>query len=315
MADLLNPIFNDETAARMHLESIRWPDGPICPYCGVADETKSLGGKSMGEGWYHCTACRRKYTVRVGTVYERSHIPLHKWVLATHLMAASKKGISAHQLHRMLGITYKSAWFMAHRIREAMKPATTEPMGGNGKIVEADETYYGPKAVKTRTSRAGKPLSQKGYKGPANKRTVISLIERGGEVRSFHVERANRKTVEEIVQKNVAKETTLHTDESPIYVKPARKLAGHETVAHKQDEYVRGDVHVNSAEGYFSIFKRGMVGVYQHCGEQHLHRYLNEFDFRYNNRAALKVTDEQRAVKALKGAEGKRLTYRRTDLA
>ena len=313
MADLLNPIFTDETAARMHLESIRWPDGPVCPYCGVADETKSLGGKSMGEGWYHCGACRQKYTVRVGTVYERSHIPLNKWVLATHLMAASKKGVSAHQLHRMLGITYKSAWFMAHRIREAMKPATSEPMGGDGKIVEADETYYGPKAVKTRTSRSGKPLSQKGFKGPANKRTVISLIERGGEVRSFHVERANRKTVEEIVQKNVAKETTLHTDESPIYVKPARKLAGHETVAHKQDEYVRGDVHVNSAEGYFSIFKRGMVGVYQHCGEQHLHRYLNEFDFRYNNRIALKITDEQRAAKALKGAEGKRLTYRRTN--
>lgn len=309
MADLLNPIFNDETAARMHLEALRWPDGPVCPYCGVAEETKTLGGKSMGEGWYHCTACRQKYTVRVGTVYERSHIPLHKWVLATHLMAASKKGISAHQLHRMLGITYKSAWFMAHRIREAMKPTTNEPMGGNGKIVEADETYYGPKAVKQTHRKDGTPLSPKAYKA-TNKRVVVSLVERDGNVRSFHVEKANRATVEEIVSKNVAKESRLHTDEAPIYKVPGRQFAAHETVQHKKDEYARGDVHVNSAEGYFSIFKRGMTGVYQHCGEQHLHRYLNEFDFRYNAR---KITDAERADKAMRGAAGRRLMYQQPD--
>ncbi len=315
MADLLNPIFNDEPAARKHLEAIRWPEGPICPFCGSVDGAQDMSHTTQGEGWWHCKDCRQKYTVRVGTVYERSHIPLHKWVLATHLMAASKKGISAHQLHRMLGITYKSAWFMAHRIREAMKPTNNGPMGGEGKIVEADETYYGPKAVKTRTTVKGEPLSPKGYKGPANKRTVISLVGRGGEVRSFHVERANRATVEEIVSKNVAKESRLHTDESPIYKSTGKTMAAHETVEHKKEEYARGDVHVNSAEGYFSIFKRGMTGVYQHCGEQHLHRYLNEFDFRYNNRTALKITDAERAAKVLKGAEGKRLTYRRTGLA
>jgi transposase-like protein len=313
MADLLNPIFNDETAARQHLEAIRWPDGPVCPYCGTIDAASEMGGKDEGTGWYSCRACRKKYTVRVGSVYERSHIPLHKWVLATHLMASSKKGMSAHQLHRMLGITYKSAWFMAHRIREAMKPTTATPMGGAGKIVEADETYYGPKAVKTRHSVKGEPLSPRAYKGVANKRTVISLVERGGEVRSFHVERANRATVEEIVSKNASKESRLHTDESPIYKRTGKTMAAHETVEHKKEEYARGDVHVNSAEGFFSIFKRGMTGVYQHCGEQHLHRYLNEFDFRYNNRTALKITDEQRAARALKGAEGRRLTYRRTN--
>src|SRR5262245_56735855 len=175
MTDLLNPIFTDETAARKHLEAIRWPDGPVCPYCGTLDETTALGGRSMGEGWYHCNACRKKYTVRVGSVYEPSHIPLHKWVMATHLMCASKKGISAHQLHRMLGITYKSAWFMAHRIREAMKPSTKEPMGGAGKVVEADETYIGRKSGK-----AGRKV-RRGYQ---HKLAVVTLVERNGMARS-----------------------------------------------------------------------------------------------------------------------------------
>lgn len=314
MTDLLNPIFTDETAARRHLEAIRWPDGPVCPYCGSIEAGKALGGESMGDGWYHCSACRKKYTVRVGSVYERSHIALHKWVLATHLMCASKKGISAHQLHRMLGITYKSAWFMAHRIREAMKPATNEPMGGTGKIVEMDETYFGQVDHKAKTRTDGTPFKKHGGKrGPTNKRAVVSLVERGGKVRSFHVKKANKDTVQAIVQTNILKETTLHTDESRIYFDAAEHVAAHQSVKHVAKEYVRGEVHTNTIEGYFSVFKRGMTGTYQHCGEQHLHRYLSEFDFRYNNRTALKITDAERAVKAIEGAEGKRLTYRRTE--
>lgn len=301
---LTDPIFTDETAARKHLEAIRWPDGPVCPYCGTLEASKALGGESMGEGWYHCGACRKKFTVRVGSVYERSHIPLHKWVLATHLMCASKKGISAHQLHRMLGITYKSAWFMAHRIREAMMPnGATEPMGGNGKVVEADETYIGRKPGKKKKAGYGHKLA------------VVTLVERDGKARSFHVDKATVATVTPILRQNVDRKTAIVTDESKIYTRVNEDFASHHTVNHEKKEWRRGNVHTNTIEGYFSIFKRGMKGVYQHCDEQHLHRYLAEFDFRYNNRAALEIDDDQRAINAHKGAAGKRLTYRRAPSA
>lgn len=310
MTDLSNPIYTDEAAARAHLEAIRWPEGPVCPYCGVTDESKALGGQSMGDGWFHCSACRKKYTVRVGTVYERSHVPLHKWVLATHLLCASKKGMSAHQLHRMLGVTYKTAWFMAHRIRESMRDTSPAPMGGNGQPVEADETYIGRKKEPQLTKTDGSKFIKSGKK--AQKLAVVSLVERGGNVRSFHVQRADKVTVTAIVNQNITREATLYTDESRLYGDARKLVAEHDTVNHSGKEYARGPVHTNTVEGYFSIFKRGMRGVYQHCQEKHLHRYLAEFDFRYNGRS---VDDDARAVLSHKGAEGKRLTYRRTHSA
>ena len=308
-----NPIFSNDDAARSHLEKIRWPEGPICPHCGNADQAKivKLKGKSHRPGLYQCNECREHFTVTVGTVMERSHVPLHKWVYAFHLMVASKKGVSAHQLHRMLGITYKSAWFIAHRIREAMRPnGDASPMGGEGKIVEADETYYGRQETPhVSEQRRGRPY-KRGSRGPKGKRAIVALVERGGSVRTFHVGVADKRTVQKIVTDNVARETRLHTDESRLYTGADALFASHETVKHSAKEYVRGDVHTNSAEGYFSIFKRGMRGIYQHCAEKHLHRYLAEYDFRFNHRIALGFDDGERAAMALKGAEGKRLTYR-----
>jgi hypothetical protein len=255
----------------------------------------------MGEGWYHCSDCRRKFTVRVGTLYERSHVPLHKWLFATHLLCSSKKGMSSHQLKRMLGVTYKTAWFMSHRIREGMKePAWPGPLGGEGKAVESDETFIGMKPGK------------KKRRGFRHKHAVVSLVERGGKVRSFKVERVNSKTVRDILVTQVDRKSTLMTDEAIYYTRPGKEFADHQSVNHSADEYVRGLAHVNTLEGFFSVFKRGMKGVYQHCSEQHLHRYLCEFDFRYNHRSALGIEDEARTVAALKGIEGRRLTYRRT---
>ena len=313
MSDLANPIFVNDDAARRHLEKIRWPEGPICPHCGNADQAKivKLKGKSTRPGLYQCNECREHFTVTVGSVMERSHIPLHKWVYAFHLMAASKKGVSAHQLHRMLGITYKSAWFMAHRIREAMRPAKRGPLGGEGKIVEADETYYGKIEDRKPSKKRGKrPFTKGGNIGVGGKRAIVALVERGGSVRTFHVGVADKHTVQKIVSDNVSRETRLHTDESKLYTGSDALFASHETVKHSAKEYARGDVHTNSAEGYFSIFKRGMRGIYQHCAEKHLHRYLAEYDFRFNHRIALGYDDGERAAMALKGAEGKRLTYR-----
>ncbi|GJL93946.1 MAG: DDE transposase [Hyphococcus sp.] len=319
--DLTNPIFTDADKAREHLEAQRWPEGPYCPHCGNADQQRiaKMEGKAHRPGLYNCRECRKQFSVTVGTVFERSKVPLNKWLLATHLLCSSKKGISAHQLHRSIGVTYKTAWFMFHRIREAMKPdtATQEPMGGAGKIVEADETYHG-KTSETRTqSLDGRVKYKVKGRGPANKRPVIALVERGGKARSFHVAAASFQTVEKIVSENIHRESTLHTDESRLYAKSKvpSMVAEHESVRHSADEYVRGDVYSNSVEGYFSIFKRGMKGVYQHCGEKHLHRYLVEFDFRYSNRIALGVDDTARANEALKGITGKRLTYRRTSEA
>lgn len=302
MTDFPNPIYSDENKAREHLEAIRWPDGPYCPFCGQDETVKPLGGKSMGLGWYHCSACREKFTIRVGTVYERSKIPLHKWLLATHLLCASKKGMSAHQMHRMLGLTYKTAWFMVHRIREAMKDEAPAPMGGPGGSVQADETYFGHKAGRTHErKRKGKAMKAK--------RAVVCLIS-GGKARTFQVASANGTTVRNILVQNVRRESELHTDESPVYTRVGEEYSAHRTVHHTSGEYVRDGVSTNKVENYFSIFKRGMKGVYQHCAEKHLQRYINEFDFRYNTR---EIADSERRDKALAGAEGKRLTYRRTD--
>ena len=303
------PHFRDDDAARAVLEGIYWPDGPACPHCG----TIGSAYKTKRAGVYRCASkeCRKDFSVTKGTIMERSHIALHKWLQAFHLMASSKKGVSAHQLHRTLDIGYEAAWFMAHRIREAMRlDGLATPMGGGGGIVEADETYYG-KVENRRPSpqRRGRPFTKSGKGGPGGKRAIVGLVERGGHVRTFHVAIADKKSVQSIVVENVARETRLHTDESRLYTGAAELFDAHETVKHSAGEYVRGDVHTNSAEGYFSIFKRGMRGIYQHCKEKHLHRYLAEYDFRYNHRVRLGFNDRDRTTAAIRGASGKRLTY------
>jgi transposase-like protein len=308
---LTDDCFNDADKAREYLEAQRWPDGPVCAHCGSLNAT-ALDGAKHRPGLYQCNDCREQFTVTLGTVMERSKIPLNKWLLAIHLLGASKKGMSAHQIHRMLKITYQSAWFMCHRIREAMRDDTASPLGGGGKIVEADETYFGKRETRIPSKQRGKrPYIKRGL--AADKRPIVALVERGGSVRSFHIGHATKANVTKIVTENVHRETRLHTDESKLYNDASGHFAEHETIKHSANEYVRGDVHTNTIEGYFSIFKRGMKGVYQHCGEKHLHRYLSEFDFRYNNRTALGVSDTERASKIIKGAEGKRLTYRRPD--
>ena len=310
MCDLTNPIFKNETKARKHLEHIRWPDGPICPHCGVIDEATKLKGKSTRPGVYKCRGCQKPFSITVGTVYERSHIPLHKWLLATHLLCSSKKGISAHQLHRMLGISYKAAWFMTHRIREGMRDDLPTGMGGGGGAVEVDETFIGRNENK-------KDRHRKDGRGPKFKNAVLTLVDRDtGRSRSVVIKDLRAKTIYPIVRQNVYREARLMTDDARHYKRLGKEFAGHGVVRHNMGEYVkRGDktTHTQTIEGYFSIFKRGMKGVYQHCGGQHLHRYLAEFDFRYSNRAGLEITDEQRRVIALQGITGKRLTYRQPD--
>ncbi|MFN0193276.1 MAG: IS1595 family transposase [Aestuariivirga sp.] len=319
MTDLQNPIFNDLDKAREALEAARWPNGPYCPHCGNADPERvaKVEGvkKSHRPGLYYCNECKGQFTVTVGTVFERSKVPLTKWWLATHLMASSKKGISAHQLHRMLGVTYKTAWFMAHRIREAMKDMNPGPLGGEGKIIEADETYYGKLETPRPRSKYAPPPTKGGKSGGAKKRAVLGLVERGNKVRTFHIHRANAEQVREIIVKHVSRKSDLHTDESKIYTELGKEFTAHKTINHRSGEYVRGNVHTNSIESHWSVFKRGMRGIYQHCGEAHLHRYLAEFEFRHNNRTALKVSDRERTEKIMEGIEGKRLTYRRLDQA
>ena len=303
------PHFQNPENAREWLEGQRWPEGPICSHCGTVNHayrTKKLG-------WYRCAEkeCRKDFSVTTGTLMERSHIALNKWLMAFYLMCSSKKGISAHQLHRALGVDYKSAWFLCHRIREAMKDGGMGTLGGAGGIVEADETYYGEvDEARTSKQRQGRPYKHRKHVG--TKRAIVSLVERGGKVRSFHAPTADAATVAKIVNENVHAETRLHTDESKLYTRVGAQFAAHETVNHSAKEYARGDVTTNSVEGYFSIFKRGMTGVYQHCAEKHLHRYLVEFDFRYNNRVALGVSDIDRTKIAVMGIEGKRLTYHQT---
>jgi len=305
-ADLQNPIFNDETAAREALEAVRWPNGPYCPHCGVTDRIAKVEGEKHRAGLYYCNTCKGTFTVTVGTVFERSKVPLTKWWLASHLMGSSKKGISAHQLHRMLGVTYKTAWFMAHRLREGMTDLDPPPLGGKGKVVEVDETFIGP----ARDIFVNDSGWQK-ERGTGTKRKVISLVERGGRARSIKVENLDAATIRKALFENIVLDSTLHTDEAQHYKRPGREFAKHESVNHSEKEYARGSVTTNTVEGFFSIFKRGMTGVYQHCGEQHLHRYLAEFDFRYSNRVALGVNDAERVRRILKGIAGKRLTYRR----
>jgi transposase-like protein len=304
--DLTNPAFTDEDKAREVIEASRWPNDVVCPHCGSLDKVSKLGGKSMGPGWYHCNACRDKFTVRTGTLYERSHIPLHKWLLATHLLTSSKKGISAHQLFRMLGFgSYRTAWFMAHRIREGMRDTSLTPMGGAGKTVEVDETVFG--------KQEGAPKDAS-FKGTNFRNVALTLVERGGSARSFHVGGTTIATLKPIIRANIERETAIMTDQATWYGEIGAEFASHDTVNHAQEEYARreGDklVSTNSVEGYYSVFKRGMRGTYQHCKEKHLHRYLAEFDFRYSNRSALGIEDGERAAKALRGIEGKRLTYR-----
>jgi transposase-like protein len=301
--------FQSHELAREWLERQRWPEGPICPYCGIIGHAY----KTKRAGYYRCAekVCRKDFTVTMGTVMERSHIALHKWLMAFYLMASSKKGVSAHQLHRSLKLDYKSAWFMAHRIREAMSSDDFRPMGGGGKIVEADETYYGPTAERRTTTKGGRPIKK--ASASINKRSIVALVERGGNVRTFHVPVADKSTVQKIVKENIARESRLHTDESKLYGDMDTHFAKHETVKHSVKEYVRDDVHTNSAEGYFSVFKRGMRGIYQHCAEKHLHRYLAEYDFRYNHRVALGIGDTARTIAAIRGADGKRLLYRQPD--
>src|SRR5580704_15838312 len=310
-ADLLNPIFTDEDAARAHFEKLRWPDGPVCPHCGTVDEATELKGKTTRPGLYKCRACQKPFTATMGTLYERSHIPLHKWLLATHLMSSSKKGMSAHQLWRMLGFgSYRTAWFMAHRIREGMRPLASEdagPKGGKGKIIEADETYIGGKE---KNKHVGK--RNKRNLGGTGKEAAFALVERGGKVRSFHVPEVSGKTLRPILVSQISRKSSLMTDEGGQYYHVGKEFDRHETINRSADEYVRGDAHTNTVEGYFSILKRGIVGTYHHVSPQHLKRYLAEFDYRYNERIGLGVNDSQRMTKSVQGIVGKRLTYRRT---
>jgi transposase-like protein len=292
--DLTNPIFNDEDAARRRFEAIRWPNGPVCPHCGSVDDATELKGKSTRPGLYRCRACAKRFTATVGTLYERSHIPLHKWLLATCLLCGSKKGISAHQLYRMLGFgSYRTAWFMAHRIREGMReaPVVGGPLGGANSVVEVDESFVG-----------GKARNRKNKVPP--KEAVVALVERGGRVRSHHVPEVTAKTLRPILEAQLDAASYLMTDEGTVYPPVAKGFAGHGTVNHSIEEYVRGTFwHTNTVEGYFSILKRGLIGTYHHVGPQHLKRYLGEFDFRHNERAA----------KAVRGVAGKRLTYQQAD--
>jgi transposase-like protein len=298
-------IYTNEDAAREHLEALNWPDGPVCPHCGTVNEATKLEGKSTRPGVFKCRPCQKPFTVTVGTVFERSKIKLNVWVHAVDLYTASKKGFSAHQLHRTLGVTYKTAWFMAHRIREAMREINPGPMGGHGKIVESDETYIG--------YLEGQPKT--GKQGYSNKNIVLTLVERGGSARSFHVESTSIADIAPILKANIAKESGLMTDEHSSYKEVGRGFVSHDAVNHSKDEYVRYSqtsvITTNTVEGFYSIFKRGMKGIYQHCSEKHLHRYLAEFDFRYSNRVKLGFTDAMRADKAMKGIVGKRLMYRR----
>ncbi len=297
--NITNPIFHDEAKATAHLEADRWNGEPFCPHCG-SDNVHRMGGKTQA-GMFLCNDCRDKFTVRTGTVMERSHVPLHKWLLATHIMAASKKGMSAAQMGRMLGVTYKTAWFLCHRIRESMDGANTPgPLGGEGKTVEVDETYVGGKS------------KNRAHRKPAPKKVVVSLVERGGRARSFHLPGYFVKAddVRALVVTNVDRASHFMTDENKIYKIMGAEFASHKSVSHSTGEYARADQHSNNVENFFSIFKRGIIGTYHHLSAQHLARYLAEFDMRASTRD---MSDGERAAEILKGGIGRRLTYRRTD--
>ena len=304
MSAVLNaPHFHNEEAAFEYVETRLWLNGPSCPFCGECEKIGRLEGKTTRPGLRKCYSCRKPFTVRIGTIFESSHLKLHLWLQAIYLMCASKKGISTRQLQRMLGCGLKTAWFLSHRIREAMienRGVFVAPLGGIEKTVEADETYIGRKA----STKAFKPVSEK--------QAVFALVERDGSVRSFHVANVRASTLHAIINKHAAIDSRFITDEAPVYGGAGSRFIHHATVNHAKDEYVRGTVHTNTIEGYFSIVKRGLYGIYQHVSEAHLKRYLVEFDFRYSHRAKLGVDDVARADLALKGAKGKRLTYRTT---
>jgi transposase-like protein len=312
--NLNEPRFTDDNAAREFLESVRWPNGPVCPHCGGVErisriERKSESRKGARPGLLFCGDCREQFTVTVGTVLERSKIPLHKWVLANHLLCSSKKGMSSKQIERMLGVTYKTAWFMTHRLREAMNPSVTVKIGSGGGTVEADETYYG--------NKPGRKIGR----GMAHKHAIFSLVERNGNVRSFHVPNVTAETLKPIMQAHMDNKAHLMTDDAGQYRILGPVSASHGVINHSSKEYVRGNVHTNTVEGFFSLLKRGIYGTFHSVSEQHLQRYVNEFDFRYNYRQKkVKVggkwhltgySDTERAEMALKGISGKRLTYRR----
>ena len=317
MSILSKPYFHDEAKAFEHVERILWPRGPVCPKCeseGGAYKLEGVYSKAskknpdgvLRHGLYKCKACRKQYTVRVGTIFEESHLPMHKWLQAIYLLCASKKGFGAHQMHRVLEVQYKTAWFLCHRIREAMRSGELGSFGGGGPV-EVDETFIG-------NDRSVKPKYEKKGRGYAHKHKVLALVDRStGQARSMVVDDLKAATLVPILRENIAKEATVYTDEAGQYRNLANEFAAHDFVRHGAGEYGRGLVHTNTIEGYFSIFKRGMKGTYQHCAKKHLHRYLAEFDFRYNNRSALGVEDQERALSALQGVVGKRLKYRRAD--
>jgi transposase-like protein len=300
--DIADPIFHDEAKAVAHLEASRWPNGPFCPYCGSVNVHR-MAGKTQA-GMFLCNDCRDKFSARVGSVMERSHIPVHKWLLAMHLMAASKKGMSSKQLQRMLNVSYKSAWFLSMRVREAMRAEGAAPIGGEGKTVESDETFVGGKK---RNVHKGRPEPKK--------HAVHALVERGGQVRASHVADVSARTLRKAIAKHVDRKSTMNTDDALAYYHMSKEFAAHGVVNHSKDEYVSkdGQTHIQSAEAFFAILKRGVMGSFHSISEQHLQRYIDEFAFRWNNRSALGVEDFERAAAILKGAEGKRLTYRPTD--
>ncbi|MEA3540238.1 MAG: IS1595 family transposase [Pseudomonadota bacterium] len=305
MTNLTDPIFTNEEAARAHFEAIRWPDGRVCPHCGTIGNSTLMQGKTTRAGLYKCKDCRKPFTATMGAVYERSHIPLHKWLLATHLLVSSKKGMSAHQLFRMLGLgSYRTAWFMAMRIREAMRPESMDPMGGGGGTVEVDETFTG-------RQKGGKKVARSVH----HKMKVLSLLDRTtGRTSSVVIPNMKPENVLPILRANIAAEARVMTDDAGQYRFLSRDFAEHHVVRHESGEYaLPGGITANTIEGYFSIFKRGMRGVYQRCAQHHLHRYLAEFDFRYTNREAVGTNDAMRALKAVRGTVGKRVTYQQPD--
>lgn len=307
MAAILNqPQFQDADKAREYLEALRWPNGVTCPHCGVVGNALKLEGKAYRPGLYKCRDCRDQFSVTVGTVFERSKIALNVWLQAVHLMSASKKGMSAKQLERMLGVTYKTAWFMSHRIREAMTGDRSTMLGGSGSsgIVEVDETYWGSVTDENGVKKAAPA-------GFGHKMKIVSLVERNGEKRSYHVADVTAETARYVVKNHIHQSAHLMTDEAKVYNKAGKMFAIHSTVNHSAKEYARGNVTTNTVESSFAILKRGLTGTLHAVSEQHLQKYCNEFDFRWNFRQSLGYSDTDRADAALRGIAGKRLTYRR----
>lgn len=303
MSNLSAPHFHDEQAAYAFVEARIWPEGPICPHCGGVDRNAPMKGKTTRVGTYKCYDCRKPFTVKVGTIFEASNVKMTVWLQAIYLMAASKKGISTHQLHRTLGVALRTAWFMSHRIREAMREGDLAPFGIDGGAVEVDETFIG-------NDRTIKPKGEKKGRGYHHKHKILALVDRStGRARTMVIDSLAAKDIAPILRDNIAKEAHLMTDEASYYTLVGREFAAHGVVRHNEGEYGRGDVTTNTIEGFFSVFKRGMKGVYQHCGKKHLHRYAAEFEFRYNHRIANGYNDLARADQLLNGFVGKRLKY------